>query len=93
MERSGCVVLCSGRNAPKNRPPCRSCCPLSRTEPSVQRVKAEAELVEEMMRVVMMSWKGGEEGLLDRETVGEEVVRETARWALAETGSLLIDGQ
>ncbi len=52
---------------------------------------AEAELVE-VMRVVMMNWKGGEWGLLDREIVGEEVVRETARWDLAETRSLLIDG-
>ncbi len=54
---------------------------------------AEAELVEDMMRVVIMSWKHEEWGLLDREIVGEEVARETARWALAETGPLLIDGQ
>lgn len=56
----------------------------------MQRVMAEVELVEEMMRVVMMSRKGGEEGQLDREIVGEEAVTETTRWALAETGSLLI---
>lgn len=56
----------------------------------MQRVMAELGLVEEMMRVVMMSSKGGEEALLDREIVGEEVVRETARWALAETSSWLM---
>ena len=48
---------------------------------------------EETIRVVMMSWKGGEEELLEREIVGEEAVRETVRWALAGMGSLLIHGQ
>lgn len=56
----------------------------------MQRVMAEPRLEGEMMRVVMMSWKGGEEALLDREIVGEEVVRETARWALAEPSSWLM---
>ena len=56
----------------------------------MQRVMAEAGLGDEMMRAVVMIWKGWEGELLDREIVGEEVVRETARWVPAETGHLLV---
>ena len=59
----------------------------------MQRVMAEVGLVEEIMRVVMISWRAEEQEDLDREIVGEDVVRETARWALAETDILLADGQ
>ena len=57
--RSVWVVLCRGRKAPQKTPSCRSCCPVSKTEPSVQRVMAEVGSVDEVMREVRISWKGG----------------------------------
>ena len=52
----------------------------------VQKVIAEVGSGEEAMRAVTISWRDMAEGLADRETIGEEVVRETIRPALPETG-------
>ena len=79
------VVLCSGHRAPRNRPSCPLCCPLSKIELLVQKVTAEARLDEETMLAVTISWRHVAEGLADREIVGEDVVRDTVRCALPET--------
>lgn len=50
------------------------------------RVMAEVGLVEVMMRVVTLSWRDDIDGSFDKEIVGEEVVRDIARWALAAIG-------
>ena len=89
--RLGSVVLRSGHRAPRNKPSCPLCCPLSKMELLVQKVIAEAGSGEEMMRAVTISWKDMAEGLADSEIVGEEVVRETVRCALPETGLALQD--
>lgn len=52
----------------------------------VQKVIAEVGSGEAAMRAVAISWRDMAEGLADRETFGEEVVRETIRCALPETG-------
>jgi len=57
-----------------------------RTDLSVLRVIAEVGLVEVMMRVVTLSWRDDIDGSFDKEIVGEEVVRDIARWALAAIG-------
>ena len=59
IERLGSIMLCSGRNAPRNRPSCCSCCPLSRTKPSAQIFMAEVGSVEETTRAVMISRRAG----------------------------------
>jgi len=56
------------------------------TDLSVLRVMAEVGLVEVMMRVVTLSWRDDIDGSFDKEIVGEEVVRDIARWALAAIG-------
>ncbi len=86
-------MLCSGSIAPLKRPSCRSCWPLSRMVPSVQRVTAEAGLAEETMRAVTIRWRTGIVGLADKEIVGVDVVRETVRSALPEIGFLYAEGQ
>ena len=87
MVRLGSMVLWSGSRAPRNRPSCPLCCPLSKMELLVQKVIAEFGSGEEVMRAVTISWRDVAEGLVDREIVGEEVVRETVRFVLLETGS------
>ena len=52
----------------------------------MQKVIAEVGSGEEAMRAVTISWRDMAEGLADRETIGEEVVRETIRCALPERG-------
>ena len=88
------MVLCSGQKAPQNNPSCLSCCPLSRIEPSVQSVTAKDGLVDEAICAETMSWSDTSEGLVEREIVGNEVVRLTSREAagafLMEMGALII---
>lgn len=91
--RLGSAVLCNGSKAPQNSPSCRSCCPLSRTELSVQRVIAEEGSAGETMRAVTISWRSVLVGLVDKEMLGEEVVSETASCALPEIDFRLVDDQ
>ena len=57
----------------------------------VQKVIAETGSGEEVMRAVTISWRDMAEGLADRDIVGEEVVRETVRCTLPQTGLELQD--
>ena len=52
MERSGSAVLLNASKAPRNRPSCPLCCPLSRMELLVQKVIGEADRDEEMRGAV-----------------------------------------
>ena len=85
MARLGSVVLRSEPRAPPNSPSCRSCCPLSRIDLSVQKVMADSGREEEVMWAVTITWRAGVSGSAVREMVGEDVESDMVRSALSET--------